>query len=174
MSLEGSITEQHTLRRQTVPVFLRDMTGDGENVVEIRHIDPSIESKAHKYSGLLVGTKVLVTAGGPVADATVSRFISAGCEVTVLGSTQSSATLSSTPGGLTIIEGSILSREACAKAAKGQDLIVHTARATVAAHADEVTANLHIARELVDGTRNLLDAATAADVKYFVFLSSAR
>lgn len=134
--------------------------GAPQPVVEIKRLDPDVVNRTNDYSGLSKGTNVLVTMGGAVSEATVSRLKLAGCAVTVLG-TAGDATAQ--PDCL-LVEGSVLSPEACAKAVKGQDAVVHTGRPRP--DADTTV--------LVEGTRNLLEAATAAGVKAFVYGSSAR
>lgn len=135
-------------------------TNTPQPVVEIKRLDEDVVNRMSDYPGLAKGTNVLATAGGAVSEATVSRLKLAGCTVTVLGAVGGATA----PPGCILVEGSALSPEACAKAVKGQDAVVHAGRPRPDAG---TTA-------LVEGTINLLEAATAAGVKAFVYGSSAR
>lgn len=138
-------------------------TNSSQPVVEIKRLDPDVVNRTAAYPGLSNGTNVLVTIGGGVSEATVSRLKLAGCTVTVLGAIGSVTA----PPDCTIAEGSVLNPEACAKAVKGQDAVVHAGRPPPGA-------GVVTSAALVEGTRNLLEAATTAGVKAFVYGSSAR
>lgn len=125
--------------------------------MEIKRLDPGVVNRTRDYPGLPRGTNVLVTAGGAVSAATVSLLESAGCTVTVLGV----ARAASAPPNCTLVEGSALSRESCASAVAGQDVVVHAGGPSSPGTAAEAT-------------KNLLQAAAAASVKGFVYASSAR
>ncbi|CAM9611686.1 unnamed protein product, partial [Ectocarpus fasciculatus] len=129
---------------------------DSAPVVEIKRLDPGIVNRKPEYPGLPRGTNVLVTAGGAVSAATVSLLESAGCNVTVLGV----ARAASDPPSRTLVDGSALSRESCARAVAGQDVVVHAGRSSSGA-------------AVAEATRNLLQAAAASSVKGFVYASSA-
>lgn len=128
-------------------------------VLEIKRLDPDVVKKTSEYR-LAGGTKVLVSTGGVVSEAAVSRLKCAGCTVTVLAA----AGGATAPSDCTVVEGSALSPEACAKAVKGQDAVVHAGRPRPDAGGTV----------LVEGTRNLLEAASASGVRAFVYGSSAR
>ena len=135
-------------------------------VIEIRRLDPCVTSKPLTYPGLAKGTRVLVTTGGPIADYVMAIAQSAGCAVTVLGSSPCSAHPASrganaSPREYIVVEGSMTSPESCAKAVIGQELVLHAAAAEAS-------------RNFLEGTKNLLSAAAAAGVKGFVLASSAR
>lgn len=136
-------------------------TNTPQPVVEIKRLDADVVNRANDYSNLAKGTNVLVTTGGGVSAATMSRLKLAGCTVTVLGAVGGAITA---PADCILIEGGALNPEACGKAVKGQDVVVHAGRP----RADDGPS------ALVQGTRNLLEAATAAGVKAFVYGSSAR
>ncbi|CAM9286164.1 unnamed protein product [Ectocarpus sp. 12 AP-2014] len=129
---------------------------DATPVVEIKRLDPGVVNRTRDYPGLPRGTNVLVTAGGAVSAATVSLLESAGCTVTVLGV----ARTASAPPNCNLVEGSALSRESCASAVAGQDVVVHAGRPSSPG-------------SLAEATKNLLQAAAAASVKGFVYASSA-
>ncbi|CBN79009.2 NAD dependent epimerase/dehydratase, putative (Partial), partial [Ectocarpus siliculosus] len=131
---------------------------DATPVVEIKRLDPSVVNRTRQYPGLPRGTNVLVTAGGAVSAATVSLLKSAGCTVTVLGV----ARAASAPPNCTLVKGSALSRESCASAVAGQDVVVHAGRPSSPG-----------AVAVAEATKNLLQAAAAASVKGFVYASSA-
>eukprot|EP00903_Cladosiphon_okamuranus_P011606 g10916.t1 len=131
----------------------------GPPVIEIKRLDPDVVNRASEYPGLPKGTNVLVTTGGAVSAATVSRLKLAGCNVTVMGAADGAAASS----GCIVVEGSALSPDACAKAVKGKDAVLHAGRPPPGAAKTAV----------VDGTRNLLEAASTAGVKAFVYGSSA-
>lgn len=126
-------------------------------MVEIKRLDPGIVNRTREYPGLPRGTNVLVTAGGAVSAATVSLLESAGCTVTVLGVARAACA----PPNCTLVEGSALSRESCASAVAGQDVVVHAGRPSSRG-------------AVAEATTNLLQAAAAARVKGFVYASSAR
>eukprot|EP00752_Nemacystus_decipiens_P010473 g9331.t1 len=134
-------------------------TDTPQPVLEIKRLDPDVANRTRDYPGLARGTNVLVTTGGVVSDATVTRLKLAGCTVTVLAAAGSATD----PSDCSVVEGSALSPEACAKAMKHQDAVVHAGRPGPDAGRTA----------LVEGTRNLLEAASAAGVKAFVFGSSA-
>lgn len=142
-------------------------------VFEMKRIDPSILNRAHEYPDLRRGTKVLVTTGGPVANATVSRLTSAGCIVTVLAAADVPNSVSST-SEILVIRGSVMDREVCTKAVDGQDMVIHAGRPTSPTAVEGAGIHAKTSGHLVEGTKNLLDAATMAGVKCFIFLSSAR
>lgn len=133
-------------------------------VVEIKRLDPGVVNRAGDYPGLAKGTNVLVTTGGAVSTATVSQLQSAGCKVTVVGTTGVATTPSAAALDCVVADGSAMSPENCAKAVASQDVVIHAGRPTSDA--------CHTA--LAQGTRNLLEAAAAAGVKAFVYASSAR
>lgn len=135
-------------------------TDSSQPVIDIKRLDPDVVNRATEYPGLSKGTNVLVTTGGAVSAATVSRLKLAGCKVTVLAAVGGTAA----PSGCVVVEGSALSPDACAKAVKGQDAVLHAGMPRPDAGNTA----------LVEGTRNLLEAATAAGVKAFVYGSSAR
>ena len=138
-------------------------TNAPQPVLEIKRQDADVVNRTSEYAGLAQGTNVLVTTGGIVSEATVSRLKLAGCAVTVLAAADGVAA----PSGCIVVEGSALTPEACAKAVKGQDAVVHAGRPRPDSAGSSTTV-------LVEGTRNLLEAASAAGVKAFVFGSSAR
>lgn len=150
------------------------MSVGGDLEVVIKRIDKDILDKKHAYPGISPGTKVLITMGGAVANATLSRLASAGCNVTVLGKIDASCSPFDS-SEIRIAEGSIDSPEECAKAVEGQDVVFHTGRPGSAVTVDVgAKSQSEAARRLVDGTRNILDAAASAGVERFIFLSSAR
>ncbi|CAN0445015.1 unnamed protein product [Ectocarpus sp. 8 AP-2014] len=131
---------------------------DATPVVKIKRLDPGVINRTREYPGLPRGTNVLVTAGGAVSAATVSLLKSAGCTVTVLGV----ARAASAPPNCTLAKGSALSRESCASAVAGQDVVVHAGRPSSPG-----------AVAVAEATKNLLQAAAVASVKGFVYASSA-
>lgn len=136
-------------------------------VVEVKRIDPCLSSRIHEYPGLAKGTKVLVTTGGAIADYAISLLTAAGCVVTVLGSSPHPSRVAARDAKpeITLVEGSVASPEACAKAVIGQDVVLYAGRPATASEA---------CRSAHEGTRQLLSAAASAGVKAFIFASSAR
>lgn len=117
-------------------------------------------NRKHEYPGLASGTKVLVTTGGTIADATISQLSAAGCLVTTL------SLLEATKGG----EGALIPPESCARAVEDQEVVVHAGRM-----ADRFSSAVDACGHVTAGTRLLLEAAAASgSVKAFVFASSAR
>lgn len=131
---------------------------DGSSpVIEVKRLDPSVVNRTHEHPGLAKGTRALVTGTGSVRDLTVSQLIAAGCSVAVLGEA------SLVPPGCARVEGSVMSPETCDKAVQKQDFVVHVGLSPSFS-----------AECLVEGTKNLLKAASAAGVKGFIFASSSR
>lgn len=129
-------------------------------VVELRRLDASVANRTHEYPGLANGTKVLVTTGGTIADATISQLSAAGCLVTTLS-------LLEVEQG---VGGVLISPESCMRAVDGQEVVVHAGQV-----ADKCSSEVDASRHVVAGTKLLLEAAAAAgSVKAFVFASSAR
>lgn len=117
------------------------------------------------------GQNVLVTGGaGFIGTAVVRRLLAEGHQVTVFDdlSTGDRANL---PAGVALIEGDVRDRHAIADACRTRDVIVHLA-AFVSVPASFAEAPRCRAVNL-DGTRNVLDAATRAGVGRVVFASSA-
>lgn len=152
----------------TLLTMARPAAGTGSSnaapVVEVRRPDPSVASRTHEHPGLAKGTRVLVAGGkgGAIADATVSQLLSAGCEVTVFGT----ATVVAATSGCSVMGGGVASREACVEAVAGQEVVVHAGR-------ELSGSGCSVPEGILEGTRNLLDAAASAGVKGFVFASSA-
>ncbi|CAM9819672.1 unnamed protein product, partial [Discosporangium mesarthrocarpum] len=130
-------------------------------VVWVKTIPPDVVDKKKTYPGLPAGTKVLVTVGGFVSDAVVSLLVSNKCKVTTLGERGTNAV-----GVVESAKGSVTSLQCCQRAVAGQEVVIHAARP------DPTASRKDAESFIVSGTRNMLEAATAAGVQRFVFTSS--
>lgn len=149
---------------------------DADMVIVAKTVDPVVVNRTYRYTHLTPGTKVLVTVSSPrsaVADAIIARLTAAGCKVTILEDAESSGNVGHVvagDGAVEMIKGTVSSKADCERAVEGQAVVVH-----VPCHAGggDVSAS-EAAKQVVEGTKNMLRAATDAAVKCFVFVSSAR
>jgi UDP-glucose 4-epimerase len=117
--------------------------------------------------------RALVTGGaGFIGSHLVKRLLRAGTSVTVLDNLRrgSKEALAGHPGDLTFIEGDIRDRGAVRDATQGADVVFHLAAQSSVMTADADT-NYTLSTN-VEGTRNVLEAAQAEQVRRFVFTSS--
>jgi UDP-glucose 4-epimerase len=124
----------------------------------------------------LDGARVLITGGAGMIGSTIADILAREAEVDIVvldnfvrGRRANLAAAEAT-GKLEVIDGDIRDREAVAKATSGADVVFHEAAIRITQCVDEPRLALEV---LVDGTYNVVEAATDAGVGKIVTASSA-
>jgi len=115
--------------------------------------------------------RVLVVGGAGYIGSHVVKALRDAGKFPVVFDNMSSGLLENLLPGIPFIKGDTLFPEQLASAMKGVDSIIHMA--ALKAAGESMTEPENYAENNISGTINLLNAATAAKVKYFVFSSSA-
>lgn len=111
--------------------------------------------------------KILVTGGtGVIGNGAIPALLRAGHGVRLL-TRHASRDVRGFPEGVEAFEADLGNADELASAAEGCDVVVH-----IAGVVDETPPDVTYQKINVDGTRHLLTAATEAEVKRFVYLSS--
>ncbi len=105
-------------------------------------------------------TRVLVTGGaGTLGTEVVKELLTSGCCARVMSRKPAPATL---PEGVEWAQADVLTGDGVMQAAQGADVIVHAATNAMRKNAYDTE---------VEGTRRMLDAAQAAGVRHFIYIS---